>query len=488
MRERHLIDERFKTLSEAEATPPREVRDALASKLGWDAPEQSAGGLLQWLIPTAGLALLLITAVMVFPPKAEVASSGKVTNTRVGIDHVRTSPSTTIAPSPQVRNDTGLATPFLAQIDPNTATTNDQVPSTASAPDRQGTRSQDRSASTSTTSSPVMPGSAEGSESTRPGSGPGRVRATSNEETFVVPLMRDHNIVKPYARPPMPAHHATSTDVAPVWMDLHTITMDRGSTSTLRHTATSPSYVLPPSQWFVGLAIAYGQLKGAWPDKDGLGLNDAEQWRGSTVWGVNIGREWRSGWSIRTGLGLALDRSTLAVDRREVERFTEVDTSWTQSAYNNTSDLVYTWRIDTVAVERPGTTATFRSNNQYGALRIPLTVGWHTDLRRWRLGACAGVAAMIPSQRKGHTIYRPSSDADPILVDLTDDRVASRSTARVDMHLGLSLGFHITEHMTVLLEPRTIFPMTDLGRSETLSMRGQLLQLRLQHVLRTTVH
>ena len=66
-------------------------------------------------------------------------------------------------------------------------------------------------------------------------------------------------------------------------------------------------------------------MTGTWRAQDEDGLTNAERWRGSTLWGLDMGREWRSGWSVRSGLGLALDRSTFAWDVNEVERFTDLE-------------------------------------------------------------------------------------------------------------------------------------------------------------------
>ncbi|HNU57476.1 MAG TPA: hypothetical protein PKN30_12875, partial [Flavobacteriales bacterium] len=58
MREKHPIDERFRALYEAEATPPSEVRESLAGRLDWDRAGRTTMWN-RWFLIAAGVALLI---------------------------------------------------------------------------------------------------------------------------------------------------------------------------------------------------------------------------------------------------------------------------------------------------------------------------------------------------------------------------------------------------------------------------------------------
>lgn len=519
MREKHPIDERFKGLYEAEVTPPSEVRDALAGRLGWDLAGRTTGTWSRWVLMAAGAALLISGGIYfsgrrpMDPTPSRQADQektvrsddvGRATSGEPGSLRTNGDPPTERA---MTDNAAGAGTSNSLTADPR-GSGQKNIPSMGAATLTSTARTAEVELRRRTSSAGNDQAN-EGSSAHRAGHSPldrsddipalssaaselaGSASATSSgaaAESRLGRLVFD-SAVDGMERPAAPGSIISGVREAHAGhMDARPITMHIRPEAAIRPGPTTTSYVVPSGDWFIGLTIGTGRMTGTWRAQDEDGLTNAERWRGSTLWGLDMGREWRSGWSVRSGLGLALDRSTFAWDVNEVERFTDLDTSWTETLYNNTQDVVYTWNIDTVQVERPGATSTVRASNQYGAIRVPLTVAWYSDVRRWRFGAFSGVTAFLTTQRQGSTLVRTADDAGSEIVDLDDERVDRRFGPRMNAHAGLSLGFHVTEHMTVLAEPMLSVPISDLGHAGAPWMRGHLFQFRLQHVLGASTH
>ena len=513
MREKHPIDERFRALYEAEATPPSEVRESLAGRLDWDRAGRTTMWN-RWFLIAAGVALLITGTLYVLDAGSIVRSgNGRTARLEGGPEEMTdgNGPSATVPSSgttPSIVD--GVALKDLPDTEESLSRrkVDGSTPSldrTASGQVRKatgdhgaedagkttGTRrsssgevrariSSARTGLAGTGSSATHDRSVEGSEAEHMAD-PATAQGSAGHGAEGALITRHHE-----RSMPGPEGVRTASDLYNIRltrMDVRRSTMDRSSEPLLHPVPHPGPYVLPAGSWVAGITIGVGRMNGTWRADDQQGLTDAENWRGSTLWGLDIGREWRSGWSIRSGLGLAMDRSTFAWEEHEVERFTDVDTTWTTTLYNNTEDLVYTWNIDTMELERPSASSTTRSNNLYGAIRIPLTIGWHSDQRRWRYGAFTGFTVMIPSQRQGSTLHRSPDDAGPTVVDLTDARVNDRFGPRMNMHAGLSRGFHVPVPLPVLAEPMWSLPVPVLSGSRAPWMQGHLFQFRLQHAL-----
>lgn len=488
MREKHPIDERFKALYEAEISPPGELREALAGKLGWDQPARVTGTWSRWVLVAAGTAFLVTSGVHL----NDRSSNNEVLTTTVmkaeqDPDPMTPGNSSTIRVQPPGMS--GSTATGFGGTDHHVHRSSNNAPSETAASHRSERPSP--SVGTRPKQDPVINTKDPDTERSEPGKdgtltdGPEPSRSELRTHSGIAAQVGRGSSGSPEQGPGSMSFHSTMDadhrDFVAVRMEARPIVMDREAEAYLHERTSANRYVLPSGTWVGGVSIGAGRMNVMWKDADQAGLTEAERWRGSTIWGLDLGREWRSGWNIRTGLGLALDRSTFAMDVHEVERFVDVDTSWTQTAYNNTEDLIYSWNIDTVEMERPGATRTLRANNLYGAIRIPLTLGWHADRRRWRYGVFGGVTALIPSQRQGSTLYREADDSEPRVIDLSDGRVDDRFGLRVSVLAGVSLGFHITEHLTAVAEPMLSLPGYDLGRSGAAWMRGHYLQFRLQH-------
>jgi hypothetical protein len=202
-----------------------------------------------------------------------------------------------------------------------------------------------------------------------------------------------------------------------------------------------------------------------------------------------MGREWKNGWSGSTGLGVSTVRSRFDVNTTgPSSSFLDVDTTWAEFAHTTSGVPLYTWVIDSTVVNSPGALSRVDSRNRYAAVQVPLTLHWHGDLRRIRLGAFGGVMAWIPTQREGLTLARPTLDGNSSTVALEDAQVNDRFSAQLHCQAGLSVGYSITEHFSAYMEPLISTPILSFGGGETPWLTRPTIQFRIQHELRYRQH
>lgn len=491
MREKDPIDERFEALYDAEVTPPRAVRDALAHQLGWDPGSKGAIGWRNWLMIAAGIALTISSAAY------------------LGLHHMADPEASPVAQNAAVE----APDPLTKQVDQATSLAGDTETTTKSPAhiDEEGSRTENTATLTQPTdrtnnaAQPTQTSSSASSDGPSLAAQGSRNDATVTQRSSNVPSAKhstsplsdspspntaltsnttDGSTVSPSANAGIDAidqaaPRSMAVDVprlagrGPVAREMEPGTPERGR-------LVAP-YVLPAGQWWIGAYAGLGQLKGERRGSDQTALNDAERWHGSTQWGLSVGRTWRSGWSLSAGAGLALDRSTFSFEERSLETFTDVDTNWTETLYNNNQDVIYSWSIDTVSSVRPGPSRNTHARNLYGAIHVPLTLAWHGHVRRWRYGAFGGVTAWIPTQREGKSLKQEVADGELRVVDLADQRLDQNHGPRLNAHLGASLGFMITEHISAYAEPQYYTPLSAFGSEGALWMRGHIIQFRLQH-------
>lgn len=246
--------------------------------------------------------------------------------------------------------------------------------------------------------------------------------------------------------------------------------------------AVKVDYVLPHGCWWIGAYGGMGTVSGRWRGDDATTLSGSETWRSTAQGGLLGGYEWRNGWSVYGGVGVARVRSAFRHETESApQRITNVDTLWVE---NSMQDIpVYTWTIDSLVEVRPGSALRSDARNYYTAVQVPLNVAWHADARRLRYGAFCGVTAWVPTQRKGLTLVQTGSDAGFSTTSLTDVSVNERFGTQIHGLLGLSLGYSITEHFSAYAEPMISAPLFSFGGHDTPWLTRPLLQIRLQHAL-----
>jgi hypothetical protein len=492
MREEHPIDERFKALYDAEAAPPGEVRDSLARQLGWDAGATTSSTWRSWSMLLVSAALAVSSASYLLLPAPPQGMNTMVSAVHVA-DRVpqpvpmdpRGSNSGSDSPDPKgTRVEQALQSHAAVS-----GTGSIQEHRTISADDKQ--QAMNGAVASSSENSLLDDGlhhdrsSADFKVSARTAVALRTAGITEQVRRGTYP--RDggsHGDLVSFESPRQPTLSSGTTELP----DTDALDMDLLYSTLPGPAAGSPipahrpaPYVLENAQWWLGLYAGLGKSSGTWRGQHTDELNTAERWRGSTQWGAQVGRTWRNGWSISAGAGLELTQSTFTHDERVEALFTEVDTTWTATAYNNTQDLVYTWNIDTVTTTRPTETRRSSARNRYGAIEIPLTLAWHGDLRRWRYGLLGGLIAYIPTQREGRTLLQDANDATMRVVNLADELVDRRFGPRMSAHFGLSLGYLLNEHLAVYAEPTLFAPIPTFTSTEAPLMRGYSFQIRLQH-------
>lgn len=493
MREEHPIDERFKALYDAEAAPPGEVRDSLAQQLGWDTGTIAGSTWRSWSMLLVGAALAVSSASYLLLPSSEEGMNILTSPIQVADQVEQPMPmdprgSNSSSDSPDERRDTTVEQDLQAHAEVS-STGSAQEHRTTSTDDKQ--QAMNRALARSSENSPLDDGlhhdrsSADNKVSARTAVALRTAGITEQVRRGTYPSDGgSQGDLVSFESPRQPTLGTGATelpDTDALDMDLlHSTLPGPAAGSPIPAQRTAP-YVLENAQWWLGLYAGLGKSSGTWRGQHADELNTAERWRGSTQWGAQVGRTWRNGWSISAGAGLELTQSTFTHEERAEALFTEVDTTWTATAYNNTQDLVYTWNIDTVTTTRPTETRRSSARNRYGAIQIPITLAWHGDLRRWRYGLLGGIVAYMPTQREGLTLVQEADDATIRVVDLADELLDRRFGPRMSAQCGLSLGYLLTEHLAVYAEPTFYAPIPTFTSTEAALMKGYSFQIRLQH-------
>lgn len=241
-------------------------------------------------------------------------------------------------------------------------------------------------------------------------------------------------------------------------------------------------YVLPKGTWWIGAFVGMGTVNGHWKGDQVGDLDHAEHWKSTFQGGLLLGRVWRSGWSVSAGVGASRVRSKFQFDENgPASNFSELDTTWATGIFAGTS--VYTWNIDTLQVQVPGRSVSREARNNYTAVQVPITLGWHGELRRLRYGAFAGVMAWIPAERKGLTLQRDNTDGPSSTIPLQDNKVQDRFGIQLHGSAGLSMGYALTEHFDAYVEPMVTSPIFGSGKGDMPWLTRPTLQLRFQYEL-----
>lgn len=494
MREKHPIDERFKALYDAEATPPEAVQEALAARMGWSGGSGAATPWKTWALWGAGALFMAASAGhIIYSRMDEKPSAVSIAKEDKGAEPTsaaRSSATATGAPAALGQDHSG---PLVTTAEPGSALPRQPIATDASlrSPAAKTTSlAPDQARYSIATSLPrsTDPDSPEpaASASSRTGQQSGSISTSVGSLREKVVLQSDLAWNGDGEVPARISAYAENTEVAR-WMEPLPLQVPAIPAGVLNVSKRDAPYVLPSATWWLGAYAGAGGASGKWTGSGLEPLEGAEQWRGSLEYGVQAGRQWRSGWALSAGLGFALTRSTFSYDEQQQETFLEVDTVWTPNIYPTTEELVYTWNIDSVASSRATEIRSRRATNTYGALRIPVSLSWHGDARRWRYGGFAGVSAWIYTQRNGSTLLREAPDAAPRVVSMEDPRVSGRFAPQVHGHIGLSLGYALTEHTNLFAEPLLSAPLVVHGDAGAALMTRQILQLRLQHEFGGTV-
>lgn len=211
-----------------------------------------------------------------------------------------------------------------------------------------------------------------------------------------------------------------------------------------------PNYVLCPSEWWLGIHFGSYSLSYDWAGENAFlanALNEVEAPTSTLALGLSVGKEWRSGWGLSTGL--TFERSEQAFSR--VERTTQVEEEFTTYVVTLNTQ-VFVIDVDSSMVilttEKESNGAVRRSH-----VRIPLETYWHKGLGRWSVGPRAGLALEFVTGKSG-TLLMPNA-TDGSLVAARPDKAVfdQRFPTTLVGTIGLDIGVDLDERWTIQLKP-----------------------------------
>lgn len=530
MREMHPIDERFKALYDAEATPPEEVRAAIGHRLGWN---KSVGNGVSFpstfllLVGVAGAALawyhwsdttttrqeFAAVQEQQMPITAEPAasSSERATDQATFTAEAGVVEQATLVPENQEGSIT-KSTEAENTAKSNTASrptavsANTKNPALATPGHKQSTVSagsgeqagsgpvvQKKEGSTLASKKQGTDRGGIASEGVEPGSpeindgqsrNTGTIADNSDDEKASNAVAKADDLDEPAFTV---GHSGTEAWVGPAVninrLDTRFALIDTEASAKQPFTAQRVAdYVVPHGNWWVSIYGGLSSVKGKWSGADAEALDRSEDWKSGWQAGALVGRTWRSGFGVGIGAGVARIHSTFSDERSSVSgEAADLDTAWTTSNYPGTEIVISTWSIDTTFAPIVGPQERRSANNQYTAIQVPLSLWWHKDIRRWKVGATAGVMGWIPMKRQGLTLVRPTTDAEPAPTALSSPETEPRYGMQLHGNAGLSLGFMFCEQLTLLAEPMISAPLYRGNENTSLSLSRPTIQLRLQY-------
>ncbi|MBK7295187.1 MAG: hypothetical protein IPI91_00270 [Flavobacteriales bacterium] len=540
----HPIDERFKALYDAEATPPEEVRAAIGHRLGWN---KSVGNgvsfpsTLLLLVGVAGSALAWyhwsdtttstqqeFAAIQEHQKEITTEPAASYSEATTGQAAVTSEPTsqteagdidqTTVVSEGQKDGITtsvpkvDKATKGNAPSRPNAVSTNKQstlpattdhkqntVLATSAKQGESGPVAQKKEASAVAAKTKGVESGIDKSEGVETGSSDTKEEQSGNTGT-VAKNFDDEKTSSTAAKTDdldepefTVGHSGTEAWIGPAVnidrLDTRFALIDMEATAKQPFTAKRVAdYVVPHGNYWVSIYGGLSSVKGKWSGVDAEALDRSEDWKSGWQAGALVGRTWRSGFGVGVGAGVARIHSTFSDERSSISgEAADLDTAWTTSNYPGTEIPISTWFIDTTFTPISGPQIRRTANNQYTAIQIPLSLWWHKDIRRWKVGATAGVMGWIPMKRQGLTLARPTSDAEPAPTTLSSPETEPRYGIQLHGNAGLSLGFMLCEQLTLLAEPMISAPLYRGNENTSISLSRPTIQLRLHYDIHSRI-
>ncbi len=236
--------------------------------------------------------------------------------------------------------------------------------------------------------------------------------------------------------------------------------------SSVRGGGETWAYVLERGAYWLGTRWSVQGLDGGWRGPQPLSeeLDGAETWRTQYAATLCFGRRWRSGVSVATGLEYAQRTSRFLFDEGGVsEASVVIDTVW--SGTPSGTATIYTWEIDSAVVMEPGGYQHYSSTDRYSFIRVPLELGWRTEIRRWSVGGRLGAALSIPVNRDGSTLAYTTSAQDGTIgtVDLQNEAVSGRFGAMLSLTMAVEAGHQLSEHWSIHAGPTLARDLVETG-------------------------
>ena len=473
MRERHSIDDLFRRgLMDAEASPPRAVWEAIAQRRGWGhrllhALQRRLGYVLAvvlllslpigWWLARSGVADAPLATLVALSEAAATEVSAATSPAMPGSSTNTDGPEVLVGEIVQSAASTPMQ---LVSTTTQASSINESAPSrtsemahaggtmplpqpTINASSDEGTN-EGVTISTTSPEPPKASNGATGENSAYPvvhSEGSGTLTATAGTSEGSAPGSNVRDAMY-------------DSVVAMPMRGIRTLPVTHAATGALVGGSVTDPYVLPHGNYFFGVQVGYDGLSGGWSGHSPLSeeLDRDEQWLGQYHAGIVLGRRWRSGASISVGVGFVERKSRFfRAMQTPGSTMLDVDTVWTGTPSG--PNTVYTWDIDSLMTEQPGTEERFNSTNGYRLLRIPVELGWRRELNRWSITARAGVQVNLALDRRGRTLVSGQADGAPVVGDLNDAAVSQRFRTSISGFLGVDVGYLLCDRLSVHLGP-----------------------------------
>lgn len=212
------------------------------------------------------------------------------------------------------------------------------------------------------------------------------------------------------------------------------------------------------SAWWFALQGGVARLDGSWQGPGSEALNAAEKYQQGSELGLRFGRRWMNGFSVGSGLGMVQQDSRFLYQQTGTPTTQgSVDTTWSGTAMGVLT--IYTWQLDTLFAEVPGTDQRWSATNRYTSLRVPLELGWRKDDGRMQFGTRGGLLLDVPMARQGNTLAFTGTEGVSEVVPLNDVRFDERFRPSLSAFAALELGYLVSHRWLVLCGPQATWQL-----------------------------
>lgn len=237
-------------------------------------------------------------------------------------------------------------------------------------------------------------------------------------------------------------------------------TIGRTAPEALPDHRTGPAYVLPSSDWWIGVQAGYYGEQRTWHGNEERLVNELNSTETlHRPWGAGVmgGREYRSGW----GLSLGAEYVSAQYDFKHEDRIiTRTETrNIVLVTLNATVVASYLDTVVTIDEQRRMVEAV----NRYAIVRVPFEASYHKGFGRWSYGLRAGVAAEYLMTRSGLTLADGQSDDTQYSVSVPQEGGRDRTSLFLSAGVGLDLGYALTERIGLWVTPAYTRGLTSFG-------------------------
>lgn len=212
------------------------------------------------------------------------------------------------------------------------------------------------------------------------------------------------------------------------------------------------TYVLCPSEWWVGVHMATYSLGYGWVGENERlvnALNEVEAPTSTLALALTSGKEWKSGWGLSAGVAFERSEQAFRLVERTVQFEQQIET------YLVTLDTqVFVSSIDTSNILVSNDQVVSRGSARRSHVRVPVEAFWHTHVGRWTVGPRAGMALEFVTGNEG-TLLIPDANDGSLGASSADASLwGQRYPASLIGIAGLDIGFDLNERWSLDLRPR----------------------------------